>query len=34
MNTLYKNYSIILAWIPSHIGVYGIEKADKNETST
>ena len=29
MNTLSKNYSIILSWIPSHIGIWGNETADK-----
>ena len=29
MNTLSKNNSIILTWIPSHIGIQGSEKADR-----
>ena len=29
MNTLSKNYSIILTWIPGHIGIQGNERADK-----
>ena len=29
MNTLSKNYSIILTWIPSHIVIQGNERADK-----
>ena len=28
MNTLSKNNSIILTWIPSHIGIQGNERAD------
>ena len=29
MNTLSKNNSIILTWIPSHIRIQGSERADK-----
>ena len=29
MNTLSKNNSIILTWIPCHIGIQGNERADK-----
>ena len=29
INTLSKNYSIIISCIPSHIGVHGNERADK-----
>ena len=29
MNTLSKNDSIILTWIPSHIGIYGNERIEK-----
>ena len=29
MNTLPKNNSIILTWIPSHIGIHRKERADK-----
>ena len=29
MNTLSKNNSIILTWIPSHIGIQGSERADR-----
>ena len=29
MNTLSKNISIILTWIPSHVGIPENERADK-----
>ena len=29
MNTLSKNNSIIVTWIPNHIGRYGNERVDK-----
>ena len=31
MNTLLKNNSIILIWIPSHIGIHGNERVYKAE---
>ena len=33
MNTLSKNNSIILTWIPSHIGIQGNERADSCKKS-
>ena len=33
MNTLSKNNSIILTWIPSHIGIQGNERADRCKKS-